>query len=55
METLAATALSLGVLATIALGAGGLWLMLRGGDRKKGALMLAAGVVLLANVLIWAL
>ena len=54
MQTLAATALSLAVLATIALTAGGLWLMSKGGDRKKGALMLGAAAVLLANVLIWA-
>jgi hypothetical protein len=53
METLAVTALSLGVLATVALAAGALWLITRGGNPKKGALMLCAAAVLLGNVLIW--
>jgi len=55
MQTIAATALSLGILAAIALTAGGVWLIAKGGDRRKGMLMLAAAAVLLANVLIWAL
>lgn len=55
MQTLAATALSLGVFATIALAAGGLWLIGKGANRKQGTLMLVAAAVLLANVLIWAL
>jgi hypothetical protein len=55
MQTLAATASSLGVLAAIALTAGGLWLVAKGGNRKQGVLMLVAAGVLLANVLIWTL
>ncbi len=55
MQTLAATALSLAVLATIALAAGGVWLILKGNNSKQGTLMLAASAVLLANVLIWTL
>lgn len=55
MQSLAATALSIAVLATIALAAGGLWLIGRGVNRRQGALMLVAALVLLANVLIWAL
>jgi hypothetical protein len=54
MESVAATALSLAVLAAAALVAGGAWMIARGADRKRGALMLIAAVVLLANVLIWA-
>jgi hypothetical protein len=55
VETFANTALSLAILAAIALTAGGLWLLVRGANRKQGALMLVAAAVLLANVLIWAL
>jgi len=55
METLAATALSLAVLAAVALAAGGVWLIARRSNRKQGVLMLVAAAVLIANVLIWAL
>lgn len=55
MSTLATTALSLAVLAAAALTAGGIGLIVRGGDKKRGALMLGAAAVLAANVLIWAL
>jgi hypothetical protein len=55
METIAATALSLAVLATVALVAGGAWMIAKGANRSQGALMLVAAAVLLANVLIWAL
>ncbi len=47
------TILSLSVLAAFALLGGGAWLLLKRGDRKKGALMLAAAAVILANVAIW--
>lgn len=47
-------ALSLGMLAVFALVAGGI-VLLRRGNRQKGLLMIAAGVVILANVLIWAM
>lgn len=55
MQTLAATALSLAMLATIALTASGAWLVTRGRNQKQGVLMLVAAAVLLANVLIWAM
>jgi hypothetical protein len=45
-------ALSLGVLATFALIAGGVWMICKGGDRRKGALMFIAALVLLGNILI---
>jgi hypothetical protein len=44
--------LSLAVLATVALVWGGIWMIRKGGDRKKGALMIAAALVLLGNILI---
>lgn len=49
----AAFALSLAMLAVFALAAGGVWLIAKARDRKKGALMLAAAAVLFGNVLIW--
>lgn len=52
---MAATLLSIMVLATFALGAGGMWLIVRRRDTKKGILMLLAALVLLGNVLIWTL
>jgi LPXTG-motif cell wall-anchored protein len=55
METLAATGLSLAVLASIALVAGGAWLIAKRRNRRQGVLMLVAAAVLVANVLIWAL
>jgi hypothetical protein len=48
-------ALSLMVFAAIALGGGTIFLWRRGGARKQAWLMLAAAVVLAANVLIWTL
>ena len=47
------TMLSLGVLAAFALLAGGLWLIVKRGERKNGILMLIAALVILANVAIW--
>lgn len=47
-----ATILSLLVLATFALVGGGLWVIARRRDTKRGALMIAAGAVMFANVLI---
>jgi hypothetical protein len=44
--------LSLAVLATIALVWGGIWMIRKGGDSRKGMLMIAAALVLLGNVLI---
>jgi hypothetical protein len=45
--------LSLLMIAFAALSAGGLWVLIRRGDRKRGALMILAGLVMLGNVLIW--
>ena len=48
-----ALTLSIAMLAVFALVAGGAWLVVKGGDRKRGTLMLVAALVLLGNVLIW--
>jgi len=48
-----ATLLSIAMLAAFALGAGGMWLIAKRRDARKGTLMLVAGLVLLGNVLIW--
>jgi len=50
---LAATFLSVTVLAAFALGAGGIWMIVKNKDRKRGLLMLLAAAVAAANVLIW--
>ncbi len=50
---LAATLMSIAVIAAFALGGGGMWLIVKRRDVKKGALMLAAALVMLGNVLIW--
>jgi hypothetical protein len=50
-----ATLLSIMMIAVFALVAGGLYVLVRSKDRKRGLLMLAASLVILANVLIWAL
>jgi hypothetical protein len=49
------TVLSVMVLVAIALVAGAIFLWRRGGARKQASLMLVAAVVMIANVLIWAL
>lgn len=41
------------MIAVFALTGGGLYLLTRGGDRRKGALMLACALVILGNVVIW--
>lgn len=46
-------ALGLAMLAVFALTSGAVVLLRRGQDRQRGWLMLAAAIVLLANVLIW--
>jgi hypothetical protein len=53
MNQPAALLLSLLMLAAFALGAGGAYLVLGRGERRKGALMIVAALVALANVLIW--
>ena len=55
MQTLAATASSVAMLATVALAGGGVWLIAKRGNRRHGVLMIVAAAVLLANVLIWTL
>ncbi|HEX7874017.1 MAG TPA: hypothetical protein VF475_13970 [Sphingobium sp.] len=47
------TVLSILMLAGVALLAGSLYLFVRKGDRKRGALMLVASLVMFANVAIW--
>ena len=49
----AATLLSVMVVAAFALIAGGLYLLTKRRDTKRGVLMLIAALVLLANVVIW--
>ena len=51
----ASTLLSVLMIAAFLLGAGGMWLIVRKGDMKKGLLMLVAALVLLGNVLVWTL
>ena len=55
MYTVAVTALSLAVISSFVLAAGGLYLLLKRREPKQGVLMLVAAVVLLGNVLIWSL
>ena len=50
-----ATALSVLMVAAFALTAGGTWLILKRRDRRKGALMIVAALVMLGNVLVWTL
>lgn len=52
-STIGTLALSIAMLAVIALGAGGMWLIAKQRDTKRGILMLIAGLVILGNVLIW--
>ena len=55
MSGLAATLLSIVMLAVFALAAGGVYLIASRRDRGRGVLMLAAAAVFLVNVLIWTL
>jgi hypothetical protein len=47
--------LSLLMLAGILLSAGGIWLLVKGGDRRRALLMLGAAIVMFGNVAIWML
>lgn len=47
--------LSLLMIAFAVLSGGGLWVLVKRGDRKRGLLMIVAGLVMLGNVLIWTL
>ena len=51
MSTLASAALAIAMIAAMILGVGGIRLV--GRERQRGLLMIAAAVVLVANVLIW--
>ena len=53
MTGIAAATLSIAVLASFALLAGGAHLLIRRKERKQGILMLIAAAVLFGNVLIW--
>ena len=53
MNDFASAALSLGVIAALILAVGGVRLVRR--DRQRGLLMIAAAIVIFANVLIWTL
>lgn len=48
-----ATLLSALMLAAFALGAGGLYVIVKRKERRQGVLMLIAAAVAIANVLIW--
>ena len=52
---LGSTLLSITMIACFLLGAGGMWLIVKRRDARKGVLMLAAALVLLGNVLVWTL
>lgn len=45
--------LSIAMVSVFALGAGGIYLWTKRGEKQRGLLMLAAAIVILANVLIW--
>jgi hypothetical protein len=51
LSTLASAALALGMIAALLLAIGGVRMARR--DRRRGLLMIAAGLVILGNVLIW--
>jgi len=51
LSTIASAALALAMVAVLILGIGGVKIVRR--DRQRGLLMLAAAVVIFANVLIW--
>jgi high-affinity Fe2+/Pb2+ permease len=55
LETLSSGAMAIAVIASFLLAVGGVRLMLDRQNRKRGALMLVAAAVLMANVLIWTL
>ena len=55
MSGASATFLSLLMLAAFLLAVGGIHLLVKRKDRKKGILMLAAAAVALGNVLVWTL
>ncbi len=50
---LGATLMSIAVIAAFLLGGGGMWLIVKRRDMRKGLLMLVAVLVMLGNVLVW--
>ena len=52
---LGATLLSLVMIAAFCLAGGGLWLILKRRETKKGLLMITAALVFVGNVLVWTL
>ena len=55
MSGASATFLSILMVAAFLLGWGGIYLLWKKGDRKKGTLMLVAAAVAVGNVLVWTL
>ena len=55
MDEFGSGAMSLAMIAAFVLVIAGARLARRGGDRKRGLLMIAAAAVLVANVLVWTL
>jgi hypothetical protein len=55
MRSVSTAVLGIAMIAVFALTAGGVVLLRRGDDGKRGLLMLAAALVLFGNVLIWTL
>jgi hypothetical protein len=55
LSTLASTLLSIAVLAAFILAGGGIYLIARRIHRLQGALMIVMALVLIGNVLIWAM
>jgi hypothetical protein len=53
MESIGPTLLAIAMLAAIVLAIAGVRLAIRGAERQRGLLMIAAAVVIFANVLIW--
>lgn len=53
MEQLASLTLSIAMIGVFLLSAGGVWLVTKKRDYRKGGLMIAAAFVLLVNVLMW--
>ncbi len=53
MEAVAATTMSIAMIAALVLVAAGVRFVLRPEHRKQGGLMIVAGLVILANVLVW--
>lgn len=55
LGTIASTALALAMISAFLLGVAGFRILIGKADRTRGALMLAAAAILVANVLIWTL